>query len=135
MFAALRDCVPTMKWSRHLESPQVLLESFEKEVDGYMKDKILDPLCRALEEDLRLSSHLHLQLDDRNPFKVPLLICIALYSRTAQLIYFCDNNFVGSILFELCMSFLKICGELVTLPILCKFSKSMKNKFKDTSTK
>ena len=70
MFAALRDCVPTMKWSRHLESPQVLLESFEKEVDGYMKDKILDPLCRALEEDLRLSSHLHLQLDDRNPFKV-----------------------------------------------------------------
>ena len=37
-----------------------------------MKEKILDPLCQEVEKDLRLSSHLHLQLDDRNPFKVTM---------------------------------------------------------------
>ena len=70
MFAALRDCVPALKCCRHQESSDVLLDMFEKEVDGYVKEKVLDPLCRDIEEDLRLSSHLHLQLDDRNPFKV-----------------------------------------------------------------
>ena len=72
MFASLRDCVPLIKWTRHLESPQDLLTMFDEEVEGYLKDKVLDPLCRAVEEDLRLSSHLHLQLDDRNPYKVLL---------------------------------------------------------------
>ena len=42
------------------------------QVSGYMKTCILDPLCREVEKDLRLSSHLHLQLDDRNPFKVSI---------------------------------------------------------------
>ena len=31
---------------------------------------MLEPLCRAIETDLRLHIHMHLQLDDRNPFKV-----------------------------------------------------------------
>ena len=73
MFASLRDCVPLIKWSRHLESSQDLLAMFDEEVEGYLKDKVLHPLCRAVEEDLRLSSHLHLQLDDRNPYKVCVL--------------------------------------------------------------
>ena len=78
MFASLRDCVPLIKWSRHLESPQDLLTMFDEEVEGYLKDKVLDPLCRAVEEDLRLSSHLHLQLDDRNPYKV--YTCVSVFS-------------------------------------------------------
>ena len=77
MFASLRDCVPLIKWSRHLESPQDLLTMFDEEVEGYLKEKVLDPLCRAVEEDLRLSSHLHLQLDDRNPDKVCVCVCIS----------------------------------------------------------
>jgi len=72
MFAALRDCVPTLKWCKHQESSEVLLGMFEREVDGYMKERIFAPLCRDIEEDLRLSTHLHLKLDDRNPFKVGL---------------------------------------------------------------
>ena len=32
MFTALRDCVPAIKWSRHQESPAILLKQFEKEV-------------------------------------------------------------------------------------------------------
>ncbi|CAI8002431.1 WASH complex subunit 4 [Geodia barretti] len=72
MFTALRDCVPSIKWSRHQESPAVLLDLFDKEVSGHMKRCVLEPLCQDVEKDLRLSSHLHLQLDDRNPFKVGL---------------------------------------------------------------
>ena len=31
--------------------------------------QILDPLCGALETDLRLQAHYHLQLEDSNPFR------------------------------------------------------------------
>ena len=33
---------------------------------------VLEPLCREIETDLRLHIHMHLQLEDRNPFKVGL---------------------------------------------------------------
>ena len=33
---------------------------------------MLQPVCREIETDLRLHIHMHLQLDDRNPFKVGL---------------------------------------------------------------
>ena len=36
---------------------------------SYFIDQILDPLCGALETDLRLQVHSHLQLDDSNPFR------------------------------------------------------------------
>ncbi len=76
MFSALRDCIPAMRHSRHLGNTDTLLEMFEKEIEGYMEEKILQPLCRAIEEDLRLGTHLHLKLDDRNPFKVHMCLCI-----------------------------------------------------------
>lgn len=76
MYAALRDCVPAIRLCRHHETPDALLEMFEKEIDLYLEEKILQPLCLAVEEDLRLSTHLHLQLDDRNPFKVCVCVCM-----------------------------------------------------------
>ncbi|CAE1304616.1 MRT43 [Acanthosepion pharaonis] len=72
IFGALRDCVLPMEYVRHLESPQVLKDSFDKEVTDYLKEHLLDPLCRSIETDLRLHIHSHLQLDDRNPHKVGL---------------------------------------------------------------
>ncbi|KAG0442674.1 hypothetical protein HPB47_015638 [Ixodes persulcatus] len=36
------------------------------------KEHILDKLCKDIETDLRLQTHSHLQLDDRNPFRVGL---------------------------------------------------------------
>ncbi|XP_076340851.1 strumpellin and WASH-interacting protein isoform X2 [Tachypleus tridentatus] len=72
MFGALRDCVPPMLVTRHEVSPQVLLDNFDKEIYGHLKEHLLDPLCRDIETDLRLHSHSHLQLDDRNPFRVGL---------------------------------------------------------------
>ncbi|XP_069101114.1 WASH complex subunit 4-like isoform X2 [Argopecten irradians] len=70
MVGALRDCVPPMTVVRHLTSPQELLDIFDKEIYTNMQEHLLDPLCRAIETDLRLHIHSHLQLDDRNPFKV-----------------------------------------------------------------
>ncbi|CAM9441528.1 WASH complex subunit 4 isoform X1 [Lampetra fluviatilis] len=70
MFAALRDCVPPMTYIRHLDSPQPLLDAFNKEITQVFKEHLLDKLCKEIEKDLRLSVHTHLKLDDRNPFKV-----------------------------------------------------------------
>ncbi|XP_062989484.1 WASH complex subunit 4 isoform X2 [Elgaria multicarinata webbii] len=70
MFSALRDCVPAMMHSRHLESHEILLESYDKEIMDVLNKHLLDKLCKEIEKDLRLSVHTHLKLDDRNPFKV-----------------------------------------------------------------
>ncbi|XP_052261533.1 WASH complex subunit 4-like isoform X2 [Dreissena polymorpha] len=72
MVGALRDCVPPMMYVRHLQSSQQMLDSLDDEVYKHVKEQLLAPLCQAIETDLRLHIHLHLQLDDRNPFKVGL---------------------------------------------------------------
>ncbi|PIO15645.1 hypothetical protein AB205_0142600, partial [Aquarana catesbeiana] len=69
MFSALWSCVPAMMHARHLESHEVLLKSYEKEIMDVLNEHLLDKLCKEIEKDLRLSVHTHLQLDERNPFK------------------------------------------------------------------
>uniref|UniRef100_A0A8D0GHR3 WASH complex subunit 4 n=1 Tax=Sphenodon punctatus TaxID=8508 RepID=A0A8D0GHR3_SPHPU len=69
MFSALRDCVPAMMYSRHLESSEVLLECYDREIMEVLNEHMLDKLCKEIEKDLRLSVHTHLKLDDRNPFR------------------------------------------------------------------
>ncbi len=91
MFGALSDCVPALKCCRHQEAPGVLLELLEREVDRYMKERILDPLCRDVEEDLRLGSHLHLQLDDRNPFRV----CVCVLCVRVRVFHVWDSPLTG----------------------------------------
>uniref|UniRef100_A0ABI7ZS81 WASH complex subunit 4 n=1 Tax=Felis catus TaxID=9685 RepID=A0ABI7ZS81_FELCA len=70
MFSALRDCVPAMMHARHLESHEILLDCYDKEIMEILNEHLLDKLCKEIEKDLRLSVHTHLKLDDRNPFKV-----------------------------------------------------------------
>ncbi|KAJ7376536.1 WASH complex subunit 4 [Desmophyllum pertusum] len=70
MISALGDCVPILQQVRHEPSPQVMLDMFEKEIGDTVHEHLLHPLCRDIETDLRLHIHQHLQLDDRNPFKV-----------------------------------------------------------------
>ncbi|KAG5273076.1 hypothetical protein AALO_G00147380 [Alosa alosa] len=72
MFSALRDSVPTMMHSKHMDSCDQLLESYDTEIMDVFKEHLLDKLCKEIEKDLRLSVHTHLKLDDRNPFKVGL---------------------------------------------------------------
>ncbi|KAK3526209.1 hypothetical protein QTP70_017756, partial [Hemibagrus guttatus] len=70
MFSALRDCVPTMLYAKHMESCEQLLECYDNEIIEVFHEHLLDKLCKEIEKDLRLSVHTHLKLDDRNPFKV-----------------------------------------------------------------
>jgi len=70
IFGALRDCAPQLHLCGHEESTNNTIEAFDKETMATLKEYLLHPLCNAIETDLRLSIHRHLQLDDRNPFKV-----------------------------------------------------------------
>ncbi|XP_056595412.1 WASH complex subunit 4 [Triplophysa dalaica] len=70
MFSALRDCVPTMLYAKHMESCDQLLACYDTEIMEILNQHLLDKLCKEIEKDLRLSVHTHLKLDDRNPFKV-----------------------------------------------------------------
>lgn len=72
MISALHDCVSPILATRHESSPQVLLDALEKESYSILRKNLLDPLCSDIETELRLHCHYHLQLDDRNPFKVGL---------------------------------------------------------------
>ena len=38
MFGALADCVPPIVQCKHLESPQKLLDSFDKEINAQFKE-------------------------------------------------------------------------------------------------
>lgn len=74
LFASLRDCTIPLLTVKHEESPQVSVDTFQNEICGYVESDIVRPLCRDIENDLRL--HIHtgvVRLDDRNPFKVGLL--------------------------------------------------------------
>ena len=68
-FASLADCRKHLISIRHLGPEDNKLEMLETEITDYFKEYILDPICTEIETDLRLQTHAHLQLDDRNPFK------------------------------------------------------------------
>jgi len=72
MLGALRDCAPQLNLTRHEEESFKMADSFKKHVMEDLEQHLLLPLCKDIETDLRLSIHRHLQLDDRNPFKVGL---------------------------------------------------------------
>lgn len=38
MFSALRDCVPAMMHARHLESYEILLDSYDKEITEILNE-------------------------------------------------------------------------------------------------
>jgi WASH complex subunit 7 len=92
MFGALRDCVLPLKQARH-DPPELLLDVFNQEISKYFDEvkpiskplqkeqrfwaktddifqHFLAPVCRQIETDLRLHIHQHLQVGDRNPFRV-----------------------------------------------------------------
>lgn len=70
MISAIHDCVDPILTCRHLSSPDVLLQAFQKETHLTIRKHLLDPLCNAIETELRFHCHYHLKLDDRNPFRI-----------------------------------------------------------------
>lgn len=81
MLAAVEDCALPLEKCCHLPASDQLLIQFKNEVYGYIKEYVLEKTCQAVETELRLSTHAHLQLDSRNPFQTPLkdvspLLCL-----------------------------------------------------------
>merc|ERR1712063_144634 len=68
MFAALQDAVAVFKTVSHVD-PALYLELFNKELFTIFEEQLLLPLCRAIEVDLRLHIHYHLEIAERDPFR------------------------------------------------------------------
>lgn len=66
MLYALRDCVRSVNNSG--DNSESLKEMLETEVWEGLRKYILQPLCHDIETSLRLSVHVHLQVNERNPF-------------------------------------------------------------------
>eukprot|EP01111_Echinosteliopsis_oligospora_P016308 TRINITY_DN6722_c0_g1_i1.p1 TRINITY_DN6722_c0_g1~~TRINITY_DN6722_c0_g1_i1.p1 ORF type:complete len:602 (+),score=102.79 TRINITY_DN6722_c0_g1_i1:173-1807(+) len=68
IIAALQDVIPYMKKAVHTP-PDDIIKSYKKEIEESLAQQILDPLCRDIENDLRLHIHSHLEVSDRDPYK------------------------------------------------------------------
>ena len=55
--------------ARHVASPAALVDGFRSDCIANLREELVQKLCAAVEVELRLSTHGHLQLDDRSPFK------------------------------------------------------------------
>ncbi|XP_076057621.1 strumpellin and WASH-interacting protein [Oratosquilla oratoria] len=72
MLAAVSNCSIPLQKCAHLADADDLIRNFEEDMYEAIKVNILDKVCKEVETELRLSTHSHLQLDDRNPYKTPL---------------------------------------------------------------
>eukprot|EP01119_Soliformovum_irregulare_P013331 TRINITY_DN3530_c0_g1_i1.p1 TRINITY_DN3530_c0_g1~~TRINITY_DN3530_c0_g1_i1.p1 ORF type:complete len:1148 (+),score=441.88 TRINITY_DN3530_c0_g1_i1:162-3605(+) len=71
VLSALCDISREFKKLVHIPG-SVMQKALNEEVMGAMVNQILNPLCRAVENELRLHAHAHLQVAERNPWKVNL---------------------------------------------------------------
>jgi len=74
MLDAFSDIAPYMEKALHLATPDgaentVLTRYRDEIINSFLKQEIIVPLQRAIDEDLRLQTHLHLKVADRNPFR------------------------------------------------------------------
>ncbi|VDM37100.1 unnamed protein product [Toxocara canis] len=65
-FEAINDAEIPLNGSRHAP-PELVFQKFCKEIFEEFEKRFLAKLCEAVETDLRLSIHSHLQLEDRTP--------------------------------------------------------------------
>ena len=68
MFAALQDSVAVFQTVSHVD-PSLYVKQYNSEVFDLLEDELLRPLCRAIEVDLRLHIHYHLEIAERDPFR------------------------------------------------------------------
>lgn len=57
LFHALHDCCGAILSSKHVEDANTLLDAYEKFVRNSITEKIVNPLCIDIENDLRLYTH------------------------------------------------------------------------------
>jgi len=88
---AVNDCRAAIAQVKHIDAKQ-LLERHESFVRRSVERHIIDPLCSAVETELRIQSHSHLgsaaSPSDRNPFKsdLPCALSSQLHSSSQSLL-------------------------------------------------
>ncbi|KAI9557930.1 hypothetical protein GHT06_014682 [Daphnia sinensis] len=68
---AAMDCQKALGSVKHLSNPSQLVDSHQQFIRRALELHILEPLCAAVETELRIQSHAHLHPTARNPFKEP----------------------------------------------------------------
>jgi len=73
MLDAFSDIAPYMEKALHLpqsdDGENLVVSRYRDEIiNTYLKQELIVPLQRAIDEDLRLQTHLHLKVADKNPF-------------------------------------------------------------------
>lgn len=89
MFAALQDSVPVLRSVSHVD-PSIYIQIYNKEIYSFLEENLLQPLCEAIEVDLRLHIHYHLEIAERDPFRKGVKDLAALVS--AKPFYFIDRS-------------------------------------------
>jgi len=88
MFAALQDSIPVFRSVSHVDT-SLYIKMFDKEIFDILEEQLLGPLCRAIEVDLRLHIHYHLEIAERDPFRQGVKDLAALIS--SKPFYFIDR--------------------------------------------
>ena len=63
--------VPTWLHEHGFESDSPVIKMYEEEMVDCFNESVLIPICHGIETDLRLRTHAHLHVDDRDPFRMP----------------------------------------------------------------
>eukprot|EP00735_Rhodelphis_limneticus_P013774 TRINITY_DN7727_c0_g1::TRINITY_DN7727_c0_g1_i1::g.8316::m.8316 TRINITY_DN7727_c0_g1::TRINITY_DN7727_c0_g1_i1::g.8316 ORF type:complete len:1220 (+),score=387.87,sp/Q2M389/WASC4_HUMAN/40.43/0.0,WASH-7_mid/PF14744.1/3.7e+03,WASH-7_mid/PF14744.1/2.5e-148,WASH-7_N/PF14745.1/6.7e-108,WASH-7_N/PF14745.1/1.1e-06,WASH-7_C/PF14746.1/1.1e-61 TRINITY_DN7727_c0_g1_i1:76-3660(+) len=72
ILASFNDGARLLRCARHVENPSVLIDGLYKDTVSMLEGTIIDPLCRDIEDDLRLHIHSAIivqELEQRNPMK------------------------------------------------------------------
>jgi len=68
---ALNDPLDMLWNVKHLEEPNIAVDNYKKEIFKAFSDKVIKPVCRKVEEEIRLQIHQAIipNLAQRNPLK------------------------------------------------------------------
>lgn len=76
-FSALSDCTSLLSGAGHLESSKALSSCYASEVETFLREEFVEPLCREVEDTLRLealTTVAHSQLENTHHDETFLLL-------------------------------------------------------------
>lgn len=67
---ALNDPLEMLWNTKHMETPNIVVDNYKREIYSAFADKIIKPICRKVEEEIRLQIHQAIipGLAQKNPF-------------------------------------------------------------------
>jgi hypothetical protein len=78
MFLALNDCEALLSSAKHLEDPRLMVNTFEAEVKGYLKEKVLIMVSPFLSLYLYIFLYLSIYLSHSLSFSLSFPLSLSL---------------------------------------------------------